>query len=102
ALALFYFGSPRPVVLRITDLCPVAGPQGVSAVLVDTSDDLLAVTQKEVSTLLADQIKDLPSYFKLDLRVLDIPNAASRSLFSKCNPGNGTGQSELTSNPVIM
>ena len=101
-LAFFYYSTPRPVALRIADLCPQTGPRGVSAVLVDTSDDLLPTTQKEIRTLLADQINDLPSYYKLDLRILDNSKLASRSLFSKCNPGDGTSQSELTSNPAIL
>lgn len=101
-LAIFYWTSPRSPVLRAEDLCPTTGPQGVSVVLVDTSDDLLPTTQKEVRTLLDDLIRDLPSYYKLDVRVLDIPSMRSRSLFSKCNPGNGTGISELTNNPTLM
>jgi hypothetical protein len=76
--------------------------RGVSAVLVDTTDDLLPTTKKEVLSILHDLIKDLPAYYKLDVRVLDIPNMRSRSLFSKCNPGDGKGQSELTSNPRIL
>jgi hypothetical protein len=102
ALAVFYWTSPRPPVLQAEDLCPTTGPHGISAVLVDTSDDLLPTTQKEVRTLLEDLINDLPSYYKLDVRVLDIPNMRSRSLFSKCNPGNGTGLSELTNNPRLL
>lgn len=102
ALAIFYWIGPRPVALRADDLCPVAGPQGITVVLVDTSDDILATTQKEVRALLDDLIKDLPPYYKLDVRVLDIPQNRSRSLFSKCNPGNGQDQSELTSNPAIL
>lgn len=101
-LAFFYYSAPRPVALRNADLCPESGPRGVSAVLVDTSDDLFPTTQKEVRTLLADQISDLPSYYKLDLRVLDNSKFASRSLFARCNPGDGTDQSELTSNPTIL
>jgi hypothetical protein len=101
ALAVWYLTSPRPPILRSGDLCPVTGPYGISVVLVDTSDDLLPTTQKEVRTLLNDLINDLPSYYKFDVRVLDIANTSSRSLFSKCNPGNGTGVSDLTDNPTL-
>jgi hypothetical protein len=100
-LAYFYWTVQRPPELRAEDLCPVTGPQGVSVVLVDTSDDLLPATQKEVRTILDDQINDLPSYYKLDIRLLDIAHTRSRSLFSKCNPGNGTGVSDLTDNPTL-
>jgi hypothetical protein len=101
SLAYFYWTVQRPPELRAADLCPVTGPLGVSVVLVDTSDELLPTTQKEVRTILNDIINDLPSYYKLDVRVLDIANASSRSLFSKCNPGNGTGVSDLTDNPTL-
>jgi hypothetical protein len=46
-------------------------------------------------------ITTLPPFYKLDIRVLDIPGARSRSLFSKCNPGDGAGLSEWTDNPRI-
>jgi hypothetical protein len=100
-LVYFYWTVQRPPELRAEDLCPVTGPQGVSVILVDTTDDLLPTTQKEVRTILNDQINDLPSYYKLDIRLLDIANMRSRSLFSKCNPGNGTGVSDLTDNPTL-
>ena len=101
ALAMFYVTVPRKPVLQAGDLCPVKGPQGITAVLIDTSDDLLSTTQKEVHTLLNDQITTLPTYYKLDIRVLDIPNVRSRSLFSMCNPGDGAGLSEWTDNPRL-
>ncbi len=102
ALAVWYWTAPRPPVLRAVDLCPVSGPHGITVVLVDTSDDLLPTTQKEVRTLLYDLINDLPSYYRFDVRVLDIPNMRSQSLFSKCNPGNGSGLSDWTNNPTLM
>jgi hypothetical protein len=101
ALALAYYYLPRKPVLDVSTLCPVTGPEGIIVVLVDTSDDLPATTQEEVLGLLTDQIKLLPDYYRLDIRVLDIPRSRSRSLFSKCNPGNGEGLSEWTNNPRI-
>ena len=102
ALLAFYLMVPRPPVLSKEDLCPLTGPRGIAVVLVDTTDDLLPTTQKEVLTILHDLINALPAYYKLDVRVLDISNMQSRSLFSKCNPGDGSEQSELTSNPRIL
>jgi len=43
----------------------------------------------------------LPPFYRLDIRVLDIAGVRSRSLFSKCNPGDGEGLSEWTDNPRI-
>lgn len=97
-LALFYFSVPQRPKLDAASLCPVDGPQGITVVLVDTSDDLPEPARREVLGLLDDQITALPDYHKLDIRVLDIAGGRSRSLFSKCNPGDGTGLSEWTDN----
>jgi hypothetical protein len=101
ALAYFYFSAPGRPVLDPQTLCPVDGPQGITVVLVDTSDDLPETTRREVLGQLDDMITTLPPFFKLDIRVLDIPGVRSRSLFSKCNPGDGAGLSEWTDNPRI-
>lgn len=100
-LAFFYFSSPTKPVLDHVSLCPVDGARGVAVVLVDTSDDLKKTTQQELLNILQDQISNLPEYYKLDLRVLDIERGQSRSLFSKCNPGDGSNLSEWTANPRI-
>src|SRR6202453_2489546 len=93
ALAWFYFSAaPRPV-LDPQTLCPVSGPQGVTVVLVDTSDDLPETTRRELLGQLDDMITTLPPFYRLDIRVLDITGVRSRSLFSKCNPGDGAGLS---------
>ncbi len=100
-LAWFYFSAaPRPV-LDAQSLCPVTGPQGITVVLVDTSDDLPETTRREVLGQLDDMITTLPPFYRLDIRVLDIAGVRSRSLFSKCNPGDGAGLSEWTDNPRI-
>jgi hypothetical protein len=100
-LALFYFSvTPKPK-LDSASLCPIDGPRGITVVLVDTSDDLPEPAQRQVLGLLEDQISELPDYHKLDIRVLDIAGSRSRSLFSKCNPGDGTGLSEWTDNPRL-
>jgi hypothetical protein len=82
-------------------LCPITGPQGVTVVLVDTTDDLPDTTQRQVLGMLEDLITGLPTYHKLDIRVLDIAASRSRSLLSRCNPGDGAGLSEWTDNPRI-
>jgi hypothetical protein len=101
SLAWFYFSAaPRPV-LDPQSLCPVSGPQGITVVLVDTSDDLPETTRRELLGQLDDLITTLPPFYRLDIRVLDIAGVRSRSLFSKCNPGDGAGLSEWTDNPRI-
>jgi hypothetical protein len=100
-LAYFYFSAPARPVLDPQSLCPLDGPQGITVVLVDTSDDLPETTRREVLGSLDDLIATLPPFYRLDIRVLDIAGARSRSLFSKCNPGDGAGLSEWTDNPRL-
>jgi len=101
ALAYFYFSAPARPVLDPQSLCPLDGPQGITVVLVDTSDDLPETTRREGLGSLDDLIATLPPFYRLDIRVLDIAGARSRSLFSKCNPGDGAGLSEWTDNPRL-
>lgn len=101
ALAYFYVSTPARPVLDPQSLCPVSGPKGITVVLVDTSDDLPETTQREILGQLDDMITTLPAFHRLDIRVLDIAGVRSRSLFSKCNPGDGAGLSEWTDNPRI-
>jgi len=68
ALAYFYFSAPARPVLDAQSLCPVDGPQGITVVLVDTSDDLPETTRREVLGELDDLITTLPPYHKLDIK----------------------------------
>lgn len=101
ALAYFYFSTPARPTLDAQSLCPVEGLRGITVVLVDTSDDLPETTRREVLGVLDDMIATLPPFYKLDIRVLDIAGVRSRSLFSKCNPGDGAGLNEWTDNPRL-
>jgi hypothetical protein len=100
-LAAFYYYAPRAPTLDAASLCPASGPNGITVVLVDTSDDLPEPAIREAVGILNDLITGLPPYYKLDIRVLDPVGTRSRSLFSKCNPGDGIGLSEWTSNPRL-
>ena len=101
ALAYFYFSVPTRPVLDAASLCPSGGPEGITVVLVDTSDELPETTRREVLGVLDEIVTTLPPLYKLDIRVLDIAGLRSRSLFSKCNPGDGAGLSEWVDNPRL-
>ncbi|NPU09860.1 hypothetical protein HL666_03700 [Bradyrhizobium sp. 83002] len=98
ALAYFYLFAERRPALDTQSLCPVTGPKGITVVLVDTSDDLPETTRHDVLGLLNEIVTTLPPLHKLDIRVLDIAGQRSRSIFSRCNPGDGAGLSEWTDN----
>jgi hypothetical protein len=99
ALAAFYHYAPRARALDKDSYCPKDGVDGISVVLVDATDDLPEVAKRQAFQILDDLILSLPAYYKLDIRVLDISAMRSRSLFAKCNPGDGSGLSEWTANP---
>jgi hypothetical protein len=100
--AAFKLTRPEKPTLDRASLCPITGPHGITVVLVDNTDDLPDTTKLEVRQVLNDLIQSLPAYHKLDIRVLDpTDRARSRSLFWRCNPGDGTGLSEWTDNPAI-
>ncbi|QUS38080.1 hypothetical protein RPMA_03835 [Tardiphaga alba] len=92
------FSSPEKLRRDALD-CPISGPEGISVVLVDTSDDLPAATGREVRGILDDLVSGLPANHLLEIRVLDIAQYRSKALFSRCNPGDGSGLSEWTDNP---
>jgi hypothetical protein len=101
ALAWLYFSTPAKPVLDAQTLCPTNGAKGITVVLVDTSDDLPAATGREVQGIFDDLITSLPPLYRLEIRVLDIDASRSRVLFSKCNPGDGSGLSDWTDNPRL-
>lgn len=84
-----------------SSLCPMEGARGVTVILVDTSDDLPRTTKDEALVVIRDVISELPEYHRLDIRVLEISGMKSRSIFSRCNPGDGFGLSEWTANPKL-
>lgn len=98
--AAYFLIKPAPT-LDSASLCPVTGPRSVTVVLIDASDDLPAVTRREISTLLNNVVEKLPPYGLLDIRVLDPAANGSRSIFARCNPGDGSGLSEWTANPAM-
>lgn len=98
AFGWFYFTAPVKPVLNAETNCPPPGPDGISEVLVDTSDDLPNAGKLEVQKILDDLISSVPQYHLLEIRVLDVPNNSSSVLFSRCNPGDGTGLNKWTDN----
>ena len=90
----------RPPQLDAETLCPVDGPRSVTVVLLDASDALPDVAQRQVATALTDIAETLPSHGLLEVRLLDPANPSGRRLFARCNPGNGEGLSEWTANPA--
>jgi hypothetical protein len=99
--AYVYVTTPHPPALDRTSLCPLDGARSVTVVLLDSTDDIPDIGKREIRTVLVDIAEALPVYGLLELRLLD-PNApGGKSMFAKCNPGDGSGLSEYTANPRL-
>jgi hypothetical protein len=96
-----YATANRAPTLDHDSLCPIDGPHSVTAVLLDSTDDIPDIAKREIRTTLSDIAETLPSYALLDLRLLDPGVAGGRVIFSRCNPGDGSGLSEYTANPRL-
>jgi hypothetical protein len=99
--AYVYATVARPPVLDQSSLCPVDGPHSVTVVLLDSTDEIPDIAKREVRTVLVDLAEAMPAYQLLEIRLLDPNLPGGRSIFAKCNPGDGSGLSEYTANPRL-
>jgi hypothetical protein len=70
-------------------------------VLLDSTDDIPEIAKREIKTILVDMAETLPTYALLEIRLLHPKVAGGRSIFARCNPGDGSGLSEYTANPLL-
>lgn len=82
-------------------LCPVDGPEAVTVVLLDATDDLPEPSKIQLRTRLVDVAETLRPNEQLELRILSPAEPGGVRLFLKCNPGDGLGLSEWTDNPEM-
>jgi hypothetical protein len=99
--AYIYATAARPPPLDRSSLCPVDGPRSVTVVLLDSTDDIPEIAKRELKTVLVDMAETLPTYGLLEIRLLDPKVAGGKSIFARCNPGDGSGLSEYTANPLL-
>jgi hypothetical protein len=99
--AYSYLTAERAPGLDRASLCPVDGPHSVTVVLLDATDEIPDIGKTEIRTVLLDVAETLPDYGLLELRLLDPKAPGGRSIFAKCNPGDGSGLSEYTANPRL-
>jgi hypothetical protein len=99
--AYVYSTAARPPTLDHDTLCPVDGARSLAVVLLDSTDEIPDVAKREVRTVLVDLAETLPTYALLEIRLLDPKLAGGRMIYSRCNPGDGSGLSEYTANPRL-
>ena len=94
-----YYMSTGPKEL-MPNMCPSDGPKGHYVLLVDKTDPLTFIQKQAFSVILNELVeKRVPEGFLLSVFVLgeDFKENAV-PLVDLCNPGNGSGKSEFTSN----
>jgi len=96
-----YATAARAPTLDHASLCPIDGPRSVTVVLLDSTDDIPDIAKHEIRTTLLDMAETLPTYGLLDMRLLAPGVPGGRGIFSRCNPGDGSGLSEYTANPRL-
>jgi len=96
-----YATAARAPRLDHVSLCPIDGPRSVTVLLLDSTDDIPDIAKHEIRTTLLDMAEALPTYGLLDMRLLDPRVPGGRGIFSRCNPGDGSGLSEYTANPRL-
>jgi hypothetical protein len=75
----------------------------IFAVLLDTTDPLSAVQQKEIETKLEQFAESVPRYGKLELfAVRPSSDVLIEPLLQVCNPGRASDTNEWTGNPRLM
>jgi outer membrane protein OmpA-like peptidoglycan-associated protein len=99
--AYVYMTVARPPALDRASLCPLDGPRSVTVVLLDSANDIPDIGKHEIRTVLIDMAETLPVYGLLELRLLDPNVPGGRSIFARCNPGDGSGLNEYTANPRL-
>lgn len=99
--AYVYATAARPPALDPSSLCPVDGPRSITVVLLDSTDDIQDIAKREVKSALLDMAETLPAYGLLEMRLLDPNSPGGKSIFARCNPGDGSGLSEYTANPRL-
>jgi hypothetical protein len=81
-------------------LCPLAGPKGHYALLVDKTDPLTFTQRTALETLLGDLVeRKIPEGYLVSVFVMgEDYKANAKPLVEICNPGTGEDKSELTAN----
>jgi hypothetical protein len=99
-VGVYYYKTNRPKGLNPETMCPVDGPLGHYVLLVDKTDPL-NFTQKQAFSAIFQELveKRVPEGSLLSVFVLgeDFKETAT-PLVELCNPGDGSGKSEFTSN----
>jgi hypothetical protein len=105
AIGLLYLNNQRDkVALDSRTLCPQnRAPASLLVVMVDTSDSLNIIQRTAITNQIQQAISVVPDHAEVQLYTIGpITNSLLEPQVTVCNPGNGKGVSELTSNPQLI
>lgn len=101
-LAWTYLTARSGYVELGSDLCPLAdGPNAKLLVLVDTTDPLADLTRQEILAKLGETAANAPKGSLIEIRTVRETAPHAQTVFSLCNPGNGSDLVHLTGNPRL-
>ena len=97
-----YFKASNQVALDETTLCPVTSPTSITAVLIDVSDPISPVTEKDLRNRFEELKDNIPVGGQIVIYELTDKAGKLNRVFIRCNPGSGEQADELISNPRFV
>lgn len=83
--------------------CPEAGPHGVTAVIIDTTDAVNLVQRTDLLNEIEKLIAAVPRFYMLEIYAVGpVVDEPPQPVFNKCNPGRASEISELSGNPRMV
>lgn len=104
---VFLFLNTEKAIALNDDLCPNRGARGTVAVLLDTTDELAAVTKSEIRESILSMQRELPRFYRASVYTFDEKGLSDKPLASVCNPGSldqmdDLAKQGLTANPALI
>ena len=90
-IGIYFFVQSRHVYLTQDTLCPVEGPYGHTAFLIDRTDTYSKIQIAQIKKHLEQIQLNLPKYSELSIYdIKDNPDDSLSPVFKMCNPGDGS------------
>lgn len=83
-------------------LCPKSGTNSEIVVLIDNSDTLTKIQRQSIKNKVTKLVRGLPKHGGLKIYAIDIDGGLHEPIAKLCNPGDGTGESKIYSNPIYF
>jgi hypothetical protein len=95
------YASSRTVI-DDANLCPVSGPTGTLAMLLDLTDPLTPQQGARLATMIKQRVENLPEGTLVSFGVVSSDETRLGSLFAACHPGDGRMASQIYQNPAMI